>query len=197
MESLREVGVDNDQSSRAGSGGNAKHPSFPAKRVPHRRGAGLPGRAVARRHRAASGVRHRPTISSPRPAERRPMCSASWRKADAGVTASAGLGLAAGPLPPMARRGGHADRRRRPGRRGGGRGSGAGRLGAASGRGGRAASPRSAPARSCWRPPACWMAGAPRPIGRSAPNSPAASPPCGSSPIRSSCATARSGPRPA
>ncbi len=47
-----------------------------------------------------------------------------------GVTASAGLALAAEPLPPVGDGTGYADGRRWPGRRGGGRGPGAGRLGA-------------------------------------------------------------------
>jgi len=112
-----------------------------------------------------------------------------------GVTASAGLGLGAGPLPPI--------------------GSPLDTLMVAGGRGVEAAAAdpalvdwvrhRARQARrvasvctgvSCWLPQACWMAGGRQPTGHCALNSPGASPPCVSSRIRSSCATARFGARP-
>jgi len=60
----------------------------------------------------------------------------------------------------------------------------------------RVASPRSAPAHSCWPLQARWTDGGRLPIGHAALNLPGAFPPCRSSPTRSSFATVRSGPRP-
>lgn len=61
----------------------------------------------------------------------------------------------------------------------------------------RAASHLSVPARSCWRHQVCWMENERRRTGPFAPNSRGAFPPYASSPIRSSCATVRSGHPPA
>ena len=114
-----------------GFGGNAKEPSFSAK-------AAAPGLievlafpavqmldvtgplqvfATANDHRAAAGVRPTRSVSCPSTGRRRRL-------------PLRGSGCWPPPLPPHDRHSGHADGRRRPRRRGRGRGSRTGRLGA-------------------------------------------------------------------
>ena len=90
-----------DKPIRACFGGNAKVPSLYAKRGPRHRRAHLPGGAVARCHRAGSGVRIGQRSRRRRGGGAPPYALRVVAPGGHGVTASAGLELAAGPLTPI------------------------------------------------------------------------------------------------
>ena len=140
---------------------------------------------------------HRPTIWSPRAGGPPPYRRAHRGARRQSLTASSGLVLASDAASRDRGAGRHADRCRRPRRRSRGRRRGAGRLAARPRAGRRDAPRRSAPAPTCSPPPGCSTGAAPPRTGPIATTSRGAFPPYASNPIRSSCATARSGPPPA
>ena len=162
---FRQTAATSAMTDQSAAHGACQTPSHRARHGPRRRDARLSGGAIARRHGAAAGVRIRQR--SRRRGRGNAALRASGRGARRqGVTASAGLGDRDAPAAAPRSGAGYADGRRRPGRRRGGRGSRCWSIGCGSGPGRRAASPRSAPGRFCWRPRACWTAGARPHIGR-------------------------------